>query len=401
MKMCISVDKKSYPLERKIIFMNRKTWIDPNGVIYNSKKEMCKAWHLSPATYDTRRYNGLSSDEALLKDIHYDHLGNMFYNVKEMCEYWGITVKVYDLRKTRKWKLKDILVKPIRTEKEICFDHLGNKFANKKEMANYYGIDESTYYSREKFGWDVKKILTTPIKVFEYTKECIDFKGNVFENTEQMCNYYNIDKYLFIERINSGWTLENALTLEKQTPDKITYDYLGQEFPSEKSMCKHYNISYTVYRNRRKMGWSKEEALTIPVNSTFSHYEDMVEEYVKSNNIKYKKQYTNAELVYPDTGRRGKFDFSIKNVGLIEVDGEQHFYQVYNWDLEKCKVHDSIKTKYCENNNIPLLRIKYTQVQSGEYKSMIDDFITNPKKYIYNHNTYLSTKEYYKQTYAS
>ena len=125
-----------------------------------------------------------------------------------------------------------------------------------------------------------------------------------------------------------------------------------------------------------------------------SKNEKSIKYYLEEKELDYEIEFTKHNC-YSSGGKKSQFDFFIANTGLIEVDGEQHFFPVSDWDFEKCQKDDSIKTKYCENNNIPLLRIKYTQVQSGEYKSMIDDFIANPKKYIYNHNTYLSTKEYY------
>jgi hypothetical protein len=50
---------------------------------------------------------------------------------------------------------------------------------------------------------------------------------------------------------------------------------------------------------------------------------------------------------------------------VVEYDGELHFKSVnyYGGDeaLNKTKIRDDIKTKYCLNNNINLLRIKYDE----------------------------------------
>ena len=63
------------------------------------------------------------------------------------------------------------------------------------------------------------------------------------------------------------------------------------------------------------------------------------------------------------------FDFYLPQYNTcIEYDGEQHFRPVdFGGEgeiiaLQKFKIvqkHDVIKNKYCENNNIPLLRIPY------------------------------------------
>jgi hypothetical protein len=63
-----------------------------------------------------------------------------------------------------------------------------------------------------------------------------------------------------------------------------------------------------------------------------------------------------------------RFDFAIlKNdvlQYLIEYDGAQHFKPI-KWmggieSFTSLKKRDDIKTQYCINNNIPLIRIPYT-----------------------------------------
>lgn len=54
------------------------------------------------------------------------------------------------------------------------------------------------------------------------------------------------------------------------------------------------------------------------------------------------------------------FDFYVENRYLIEYDGIQHFQSDSFFDYEYTKAHDEIKTQWCKNNNIPLIRIPYT-----------------------------------------
>lgn len=53
------------------------------------------------------------------------------------------------------------------------------------------------------------------------------------------------------------------------------------------------------------------------------------------------------------------FDFYVNNKYLIEYDGVQH-YQDSIFDYEYTHNHDIIKSQWCKNNNIPLIRIPYT-----------------------------------------
>jgi hypothetical protein len=68
------------------------------------------------------------------------------------------------------------------------------------------------------------------------------------------------------------------------------------------------------------------------------------------------------------------FDFAIKNknliLGFIEYDGKQHFESIDFFGGEAhflyTKKHDQIKNEYCVDNNIPLLRIPYTEFSNIE-----------------------------------
>ncbi len=101
--------------------------------------------------------------------------------------------------------------------------------------------------------------------------------------------------------------------------------------------------------------------------------ETKVENWLKKNNIEYISQYkfldccgkTRRKYLLP-------FDFYLpdKNI-LIEYDGEQHFSPARWWGIskekadilfEKVKIRDKIKTEYCKNNNIMLLRIPYIKI---------------------------------------
>ena len=51
----------------------------------------------------------------------------------------------------------------------------------------------------------------------------------------------------------------------------------------------------------------------------------------------------------------------------IEFDGQQHYQNKYGLDsLKVTQYHDKIKNDYCKDNNIKLLRIKYTEFNNIE-----------------------------------
>lgn len=55
------------------------------------------------------------------------------------------------------------------------------------------------------------------------------------------------------------------------------------------------------------------------------------------------------------------FDFYVNDTYLIEYDGIQHYNENTLYYSESTIQHDKYKTQWCKENNIPLIRIPYTQ----------------------------------------
>lgn len=96
---------------------------------------------------------------------------------------------------------------------------------------------------------------------------------------------------------------------------------------------------------------------------TYSKSEKSIKEFFDKNDIEYITQKTFEGCKYK---RSLYFDFYLPMINTcIEYDGEQHF-MLYNFekddnDLKIRQLRDKIKTDYCLNNNIRLIRIKYNQ----------------------------------------
>lgn len=93
--------------------------------------------------------------------------------------------------------------------------------------------------------------------------------------------------------------------------------------------------------------------------------------------VQYIRQKTFSNLSHI---RRLKFDFYLPLYNsCIEFDGEQHFRVVENYwkgqqGFNDLQMKDSIKNKYCELNNIPLLRIRF---DNNDLENTIKSFIEN------------------------
>lgn len=104
-----------------------------------------------------------------------------------------------------------------------------------------------------------------------------------------------------------------------------------------------------------------------------SHGEKNISNYLNANNIIYIPQYTFDDC---KDKRSLPFDFYIPELNIcIEYDGEQHFKAVDHFGgeegLKTRQLHDQIKTDYCKNNNISLLRIKYNENIEEKLNSFI------------------------------
>lgn len=113
-------------------------------------------------------------------------------------------------------------------------------------------------------------------------------------------------------------------------------------------------------------------------NSRGEYY---IAERLRLCNIKYKRQYSFADLV-SDKDCRLKFDFGVLDANdnllcLIEFHGEQHFYTDdrgrHYFGKQQREVTDTKKKEYCEKNGIKLYVIRYDE----PIETRVDEIITD------------------------
>jgi len=103
--------------------------------------------------------------------------------------------------------------------------------------------------------------------------------------------------------------------------------------------------------------------------------EKIIRHYLINNNIKYETQKTFNGCIYK---KKLKFDFYLPKYNTcIEFDGEQHSKPIKYFgginQLNIIQKRDKIKTNYCNNNNIQLIRINYNK----KVKKILDNFFNN------------------------
>ena len=147
-------------------------------------------------------------------------------------------------------------------------------------------------------------------------------------------------------------------------------DYLGAR---TKMLVKH-----SLCENEYEVTWDNFKRGTRCPKCNESKGEKEISNILNSLSIKYTSQKRFKECRYKNTL---PFDFYIHNKKsklLIEFDGEQHFKSVEVFGGEESfqltQLRDKIKNDFALSNNIPLLRIPYTEQDN------IEQILTNKLK---------------------
>lgn len=97
---------------------------------------------------------------------------------------------------------------------------------------------------------------------------------------------------------------------------------------------------------------------------------------LRKNNIPFIQEKTFDTCRLPDTNNLARFDFYVDNRYLIEFDGIQHFKQT-GWrtqqEFERDKARDLFKDQWTKKYNIPLIRIKYNELEDLKLSDLIPE----------------------------
>ena len=178
-----------------------------------------------------------------------------------------------------------------------------------------------------------------------YTQHSLNYE-DVIERIEK----YLVDNY---HEDNIVKTLQECL-VDLHIAPKTYYKYK-----------KKYNISYSTILSKNhisKMHSKFQTSITNYIRQLYSEYE-IIEEM------------TFDDCVNPKTKYPLKFDIYIKDLNIaVECDGIQHYKKdaYFNQLAEKngytpTYITDLIKSEYCREKNIKLIRIPYVRVVTKKY----------------------------------
>ena len=173
----------------------------------------------------------------------------------------------------------------------------------------------------------------------------------------------------------------NHLNYAPEKLNQKTYeDFLKEAYQKHMNLYSYEKVVYVNYRTKIEIICKKHGSFYqtptqhLSRGCTFckeSGGEKEIWKYLTKFNIKFEREKTFTDCKNINCL---KFDFYLTDYNIcIEYDGEQHFninhffggQKAYN----KLKINDNIKTKYCLDNNIKLIRIPYFDIDK------IDDIL--------------------------
>ena len=117
--------------------------------------------------------------------------------------------------------------------------------------------------------------------------------------------------------------------------------------------------------------------------------------FLKYNKIEYEFEYIIDDC---KSLKPLPFDFALfknhKLLCLVEIDGEQHYKGNKRFNTKEIRKRDTIKTNYCNSNNIDLVRIPYNCKNiEVEFENVIKKYNITPKNNFEIKDDYYSTEE--------
>lgn len=241
-------------------------------------------------------------------------------------------------------------IKDGRNKHKLGLEELSKRIKNIPKLKDNYEILMNQEYKNNSTKIKVKHKICN--NTFEITPtNLLAGKGCPFCNKKKKYNTESYQKALGenYKVLSEYKTNKDPITIQHKCGYIWTARAVDILHPSNKEKI---NIERCPFCNSKSLGEKK------------------IREYLIKNNISFEEQYKFPDCKYK---RALSFDFKINfnnSFILIEYDGRQHFDgNEFNHDKDNLKLQqkrDNIKNNYCKNNNIKLVRIKYTDYNNIE-----------------------------------
>ena len=232
-----------------------------------------------------------------------------------------------------------------------------------RKMGEYYQCNKTSVLNHAKtIGYDVNS--NKNYKLNEKDKKEILMAYNTSTSTE-LAKKYNVSRGM----ITKLWHDNHLSGKENIKTTTTEINLIGQVFgkwtvinKSEKKSCNggiYWHCKCDCGREKDVLSQSLRNgrSLSCGNHNNISKGNVKISELLDEAGIDYEieKKFSSCK-----DERYLPFDFYVNNKYLIEYDGEQHFNKDSIFDYEYTHKHDIIKSQWCKDNKIPLIRIPYT-----------------------------------------
>jgi len=236
-----------------------------------------------------------------------------------------------------------------------------SKCSNNYNYTNDEFIEKCNLVHNNKYDYSLTKYINSHTKVKIICPEHGTFSQNSSSHLKgigcQMC-------YVDSRTHNNEIFIEKSKEIHGDRYDYSLIEYVNS-YTKVKIICPIHGVfEQEPHIHLRGFGCSSCKSST---------GENKIKLFLENNNIEYIYQH-----IYDDCKdqRHLPFDFYLPKYNIcIEFDGLQHFKPIEYFGGKKTfnitKNHDNIKNKYCEDNNIKLLRIKYNEKIEEKLKNVI------------------------------
>ena len=231
-----------------------------------------------------------------------------------------------------------------------------------RKMGEFYNCDKTSVLNHaKKIGYDTKS--KKQYKLSEEDKQIIIQNYNI-KTSVQLAKEFKVSRGM----ITKIWYDNNLIgkeikshiagnDLTNRTFGKWTVIEKTDKRASNGGVYWHCICECGNEKNILAQSLLNGRSLSCGEHSNISKGNSKIIEILNNNNIQYE---TEKKFNSCKDKRELPFDFYIENKYLIEYDGKQHFDKNSIFDYEYTHNHDLLKSKWCKENNIPLIRIPYT-----------------------------------------
>lgn len=250
-----------------------------------------------------------------------------------------------------------------------------------RKMGEYYQCDKTSVLNHAKtIGYDVNS--NKNYKLSKQDKKEIIAAYETMTSTE-LAKKYNVSRgmitKIWYNNNLSGKKNKNSITTEinliGQVFGKWTVLNKSEKRSSNGSIYWHCQCECGNEKDVLSQSLRNGRSLSCGNHNNISKGNVKISELLDEAGIEYELEKKFATC---KDERYLPFDFYVNNKYLIEYDGEQHFDTKTIFDYEYIHKHDLLKSKWCKDNKIPLIRIPYTQYEN----LCIEDLLLETSKFI-------------------